>query len=72
MWYGTGKTDTFTIDIFIQEEHIDLLEKIPNWFWEQDLDEKWNKTYTLLHLFSFETPILYIWINNPKYMPSPF
>jgi len=35
MWCGTGKTDTFTIDIFIQEEHIELLEKIPNWFWNK-------------------------------------
>ena len=39
----------------LSQEHIDLLEKIPNWFWEQDLDEQWNKTYTLLKEYN-DTP----------------
>ena len=37
----------------LSQERIDLLEKIPNWFWEQD--EKWKENYTLLKEYN-DTP----------------
>ncbi len=39
----------------LSQERIELLEQIPNWFWEQDLDEQWNKHYKLLELVN-DTP----------------
>ncbi len=39
----------------LSTQRIELLEKIPNWFWEQDLDEQWYKKYTLLKEYS-DTP----------------
>jgi len=52
-WCGTQRRNKKKNKL--SQEHIDLLEKIPNWFWEQDLDEQWNKTYTLLKEYN-DTP----------------
>ena len=39
----------------LSKERIELLEKIPNWYWDK-LDEQWNKNYTLLEKYN-DTPI---------------
>ena len=50
-WCGTQRRNKKKNKL--SQEHIDLLEKIPNWYWEQD--EQWNKTYTLLKEYN-DTP----------------
>jgi hypothetical protein len=32
----------------LSQDKIDLLEKIPEWYWEQDLDDQWMNNYELL------------------------
>jgi superfamily II DNA or RNA helicase len=39
----------------LSQYKIDLLEKIPGWFWELDLDQLWMDTYKLLEALN-ETP----------------
>jgi superfamily II DNA or RNA helicase len=53
-WCGTQKKNKKKGKL--SGERIKLLEKIPNWYWEQDLDEQWNKNYKLLVELN-DTPI---------------
>ncbi len=36
----------------ISKERIELLEKLPFWVWEYDLDEQWNENYDLLKKYT--------------------
>lgn len=32
----------------LSDEQINLLDKIPGWFWERDLDGSWMENYNIL------------------------
>ena len=59
----------------LSQEKIDLLEKIPGWYWEQDLDQLWMEKYELLINLNKSVPTGYItecgvklgsWCNRQK------
>ena len=45
-WCSTQRTDKRKNKL--TQEKIDLLEAIPGWFWEKDLDELWMEKYTIV------------------------